>query len=336
MHVFQNFETRNNLLLVCQRWYTVATQFSALWRSDHVGQRMYSVRNLTRCNSITGLLTVLKRTAHITFDLRMTALYNPPNNDEIQLLNSFFKYRWLCRCRSLELSISDLWVREDEASYMKEIISNGQFDALEYLMLFDESFKRNDDILNLLLAQLEATALSLKTLKLIFSHYSHHAVLFSQFHSGLNRLTSLTLVNVSQPIPWEWLKHLEHLDFYARFSGNNTKRSCNLSQLVAPRLTSLHLAGRFSSSNYPSKTLFMQLKRLSILSFATEGDENIFPSSFPFLTYLRLGSHKISPFKYVHSNVIKELYIRDLFSSGYLSVDDVEIRPVILHLDTLY
>lgn len=171
IHVFQDFEPRITLLLVCRRWYIVATQFSVLWRSICVGQRTDIITNSARCSSINGLLNVIQRTAQTTFELRIGILSPPPNDNEIQLVQTSIDNQCISRCRLLELFISQRSDWSQEAPCMGDMISSANFDALEHLTWFDESKNKKYDTLGLLISRVGETALGLKSLKLGFGLY---------------------------------------------------------------------------------------------------------------------------------------------------------------------
>jgi hypothetical protein len=342
MHVYEHLGSRNSLLLTSKRWYAIATSQSSLWRSISWGGNCEMALESVKCRTLNDLACAIRMTGQATFDLNIGGPFKRPNSEEMTEFISSIDRKWLSRCHSLTI-----WTLGGDADnitveILEQFLRCSTLDALERVVWDCHSHGSRKLGMSMLMGVVELSSLRLRALRLKYGFGNYHTQEFPSQYTGLfKRIRSLTLVFVCQPVPWREFTKLEHLD-YSRIARHGPRGlydtdiplPSNLSELVAPRLTSLCLEGEFTRSDFPSKDLLRQLKRLVLRWFTTAQDENIFPEAFPSLHYLGLGTYWYDANLYsIFSSGIHELDISSIGNRFAPTWLDMALAPRVLRVD---
>jgi hypothetical protein len=344
MHVYEHLGSRNSLLLTSRRWYIIVTSQSSLWRTISWGGNCELALESVKCCTLNDLTSAIRRTGQATFDLNVGGPHNHPSGEEMTELLSSIDRKWLSRCHSLTIWTLDGDTDNVAMEVLEQLLRDSNLDALERLVWDCRGNGSRKVGMSMLMGRVELSSLRLRALKLKYGFGNYHTQEFpSQYTGVLRRIRSLTLAFICQLVPWREFEGLEHLD-YSRIGRHSLRgldhpdihipRPSNLSELVAPRLTSLCLEGEFTRSDFPSKDILRQLNRLVLRWFTTAQDENIFPEAFPSLRYLGLGTYWYDAnLDSIFSSGIDELEISSIgreFAPTYL---DIDLAPRVLRVD---
>ena len=289
IHVCVNNQTKVGLLLTCRRWYAIALNVKALWKTICVGNHYDFPSSKVIVGTVDSLLHAIERAGDTPFELRFAKLRRPFEREIKGRVDSVVQMDCLRRCRSLILRFPrpPKWPgRTVDGHILKEMISNATtLETLESITWTQYAWASLADLYSTLLARAESLAPHLKTLK-VECDFENPPIFFPILYAGLfGRIQRLQIISIARPVPWELFPNLEHLEFIGGEYHEPSARS-NLSEIAAPNLTSLYLGGRIQRSDFPEKEVLQQLERLAFKDCKLPDGQPPFPSSFPSLTYL--------------------------------------------------
>jgi hypothetical protein len=254
IHVHQHIGSKCTLLRTCRTWYNVASNYAMLWRAIHheespgfflaLGHSHPSttIHRDDRCLNLDDLAQDIRRTGTITFDLAFQFPAGTPSKIDLRRFSVEVDPNWLARCRSLSLYQPDGFCNSFQRTVDSILLpTDRDFPSLEKFSISELGVYPWDGALDMFFSRVADSSSKLQYLELTSRFESGGIELrVFRFPDILYSIRRLQLKSIAC-IPWADLPNLEHLD-YAIISGSSNQ---NLSQLVAPRLTSLCLEGGF-------------------------------------------------------------------------------------------
>jgi F-box-like len=291
IHVHQNIGSKRTLLRTCRIWYNVASNYAMLWRTIH--WRSHSLSTMVhpddQCLNLSDLAQHIERTGTLTFDLVLACSVPPPSKLDRRIFADTVDCDALSRCRSLGLYAPLRDDRKQAQDMVDTIITplDGELPSLEHLSINQMGRGVWGEALDTLIGQVADSATKLQSLELssrFWPFYSGERVF--RYPNLMYRVQRLKLMSIGR-VPWAEFPNLEHLD-YALASNYVRDDVFNISELVAPRLTSLCLEGDFVDIELPPHTLFNQLTHMVLRDFSSDliSEDMAFPPTFSRLSSL--------------------------------------------------
>ncbi|KIM26620.1 hypothetical protein M408DRAFT_182338 [Serendipita vermifera MAFF 305830] len=85
-------------MLTCQRWYSITTTYSALWRSIAFCTIHKPEKGTVHCSDLESLALAVSRTRGATFDLYLGG-FSQFSREDVESFNDIVGVEWLSRCR---------------------------------------------------------------------------------------------------------------------------------------------------------------------------------------------------------------------------------------------